>query len=307
VSDHLRKVQTGDPLRIPALAYNAFVDSAIDYKNRMSGPTRSPNGGLSDAAVLLVRNDTGADLPPGSIVELGDILVDIPDAGDASKVLQNVIVEGLTPTAGGFGPVAVTREPISDGKVGRAMLEGVIACRLELRSALHRFADVLPGSTLLASRGVGRFEILSLPPSVTVSEDDADPRWAIVRRVADGLVRILARITGSTSIASNQWEYDWEEINITDAGAIEVVSGGRTSAASGKARNGIEFPNTGSGVEGNGVDRGYLPMSFTMRPIVSGNVVVLEGPFGRAAMPTAATWLFAIPNADDGPCPEPEA
>ena len=32
--DHLKKVQPGDPLAIPAATFNAFVDAAQDYRNR---------------------------------------------------------------------------------------------------------------------------------------------------------------------------------------------------------------------------------------------------------------------------------
>ena len=32
--DDLRKVRSGQPLRIPAGAYNAFVDAAVDLRTR---------------------------------------------------------------------------------------------------------------------------------------------------------------------------------------------------------------------------------------------------------------------------------
>ena len=43
MSDVLKKVQSGDKLRIPAAAYNAFVDTAMDHKLLISV---SPGGYL---------------------------------------------------------------------------------------------------------------------------------------------------------------------------------------------------------------------------------------------------------------------
>ncbi len=37
MGDDLRKVRPGDPLRVPARAYNAFVDAALDLKRRQLG------------------------------------------------------------------------------------------------------------------------------------------------------------------------------------------------------------------------------------------------------------------------------
>ena len=48
MSDPLRKVQSGQPLAIPASAYNAFIDAAVDYRQRTahigggSRPSRRP-------------------------------------------------------------------------------------------------------------------------------------------------------------------------------------------------------------------------------------------------------------------------
>ena len=45
--DALRKVRTGEPLRIPAAAYNAFVDAAIanraSERNAIADPGRDPS------------------------------------------------------------------------------------------------------------------------------------------------------------------------------------------------------------------------------------------------------------------------
>ena len=47
--DDLRKVRSGDPLRLPARAYNAFVDAAVDLRRRQ-GRGDAVAGPLVDSA-----------------------------------------------------------------------------------------------------------------------------------------------------------------------------------------------------------------------------------------------------------------
>jgi hypothetical protein len=43
MSDALRKVQPGDPLRIPAATYIAFVDAARAHRERQQGGGQQPS------------------------------------------------------------------------------------------------------------------------------------------------------------------------------------------------------------------------------------------------------------------------
>ena len=62
MGDALRKVKPGDPLAIPAEAFNAFIDAARDVQSRRlaqrqgAQPAQDPG-----TTVVLVRNDSGAD------------------------------------------------------------------------------------------------------------------------------------------------------------------------------------------------------------------------------------------------------
>jgi len=47
--DDLRKVRSGDPLRLPARSYNAFVDAAVDLRRRQ-GRGDAVAGPLVDSA-----------------------------------------------------------------------------------------------------------------------------------------------------------------------------------------------------------------------------------------------------------------
>ena len=61
MSDSLKKVQTGQPLVIPASAYNAFIDAAIDFRQRTAHIGQGAQPAFQQATIILVRNDSGAD------------------------------------------------------------------------------------------------------------------------------------------------------------------------------------------------------------------------------------------------------
>jgi hypothetical protein len=54
------KVQSGDPLRIPAAAYNLFVDAARDFQRQAHGLGQGAMPSFRQATVVPVRNNTGA-------------------------------------------------------------------------------------------------------------------------------------------------------------------------------------------------------------------------------------------------------
>lgn len=298
MSDAFRKVQTGDPLKINARAYNAFVDAAVAHAAGGRTGARASRSPVP-AGALRVLNSTSADLPRGAAVELGGLAIAVPGADAA---LEGVILEALLPALG-YGPLVILADPIPVLGVGLAVIDGVVACRITVAHEGHRFADVAIGETTLTTRGAGRVEILWKEAGVSAEPGD---KWAYVRRVADGAVRVLARITGSTMLGDNRWAYTWEECRLAPSGAFEAVSGGLGSASSGEAINLTEASNTDTGVQGNGVDRANLPETFTMMPAPAGIVVELTGPWPRASLPLAPWWIFAYENADDGACPVPE-
>ena len=70
MGDHLKKVQARQPLRIPAAAYNAFIDAANDYRRRQRSTASDPRQSFRQAGIVLVRNDTGADRERFDVVGL---------------------------------------------------------------------------------------------------------------------------------------------------------------------------------------------------------------------------------------------
>lgn len=146
--------------------------------------------------------------------------------------------------------------------------------------------------------------IMAIPngQSDVVDGDDTPIRWLdanIDGRRADGF---WAKITGSSAQGSNKWRYAWTEMYQSGAETYSTLTGGRSGTTStGYATNSKERSNTGSGVEGHGVDvdGADYPAGFSVQPI-QGNPIV----WMRQTQLTATTWAYAFTdvNADDGTC-----
>jgi len=64
----LNKVKSGDPLSIPAAAYNSFIDAAIDLKNRQNNTDAGIQPQFRQSGIVLVRNQSGADRDQSDIL-----------------------------------------------------------------------------------------------------------------------------------------------------------------------------------------------------------------------------------------------
>ena len=129
MSSSLKKVNPGDPLVIPAGAYNTFVDVARDYLDRRQDQGQEAHPAARHSGIVLVRNDAGEDVTSRFAV-LGIDGPDItppapaggllhPVAGGRRMAFRLVVAEwpsrpGVRPRAGmadfdgtqGIGPVA---------------------------------------------------------------------------------------------------------------------------------------------------------------------------------------------------------
>lgn len=99
--------------------------------------------------VILVKNDSGNGVGRFGVLGLDEPLFD-PDDSE-SAFLNNFAHVGVTPAAAHEGNFCVTLEPINDGKIGRAVVSGIVPVRLdvtdELTNLKYCFADISVGST----------------------------------------------------------------------------------------------------------------------------------------------------------------
>ena len=91
MGDVFRKVRSGQPLRIPAAAYNAFVDAAVDLRRRER------------------NSNAGSALEPAQRGVYGGVVGYLDFAGDADLAIAirtATIVGGLARVQAGAGLVA---------------------------------------------------------------------------------------------------------------------------------------------------------------------------------------------------------
>ena len=89
----IRKVQPGEPLKIPAAAYNAFVDAANSTKAAML--RNGQDAGNLGAGTVLVRNATGADLGRFSIVGIDGPVISPTD--NLTEFQNRIVLSGVEP------------------------------------------------------------------------------------------------------------------------------------------------------------------------------------------------------------------
>lgn len=177
VSEALQKTYPGAPLRIPATAYNAFVDAAVAHRQRERDASRDPLRDFRQAGIVTVRNDTASTVP-----RFGVLGVDGPlfDPGAALEAFQRwVALIGSTPsTATHLGRFVITLEPIAAGALGRACAAGLCLVQLIVLQDDGRdrlYAEIINGVTAgLLAGDRGATAILWKEPGVGV-------KWAVVR------------------------------------------------------------------------------------------------------------------------------
>lgn len=173
MGDSLRKVQAGSKLRVPAAAYNAFIDAARDYQARQRSSQQSAQAAARSSGVVLVKNASGEDR------ERFDVLgVDAPIFGPADNLesfKNKLALKGITPTANHAGKFVILLEPLKADAIGLAIAGGVSIVKVEVQAEGDRMADAADGEAgNLVSGGSGVAQILW-------KEAGTGVKWAVVR------------------------------------------------------------------------------------------------------------------------------
>ena len=122
MSNPFRKVRPGEKIQIPAEAYNAFIDAALDYKRRK----RNVQPATPTRVTVLVKNHTTQDCPRFGVLQLNGPLF-LP--GENLDTFQNSIAFfGSAPTTTGM--VAIAQEPIRAGAMGACLISGITICKV---------------------------------------------------------------------------------------------------------------------------------------------------------------------------------
>lgn len=170
----LGHVRRGELLRIPAGAYNAFVDAALRDRDQALSMRTGGSSASSDAGVVHVRNDSGGDLSRFQVLGIDSPVIAPSD--DELTFLNQVIVSGVTPDVDLHTNLfVVLLDSLGDGKIGRAVLSGLCPVVVDVSDEAHLYADVTDAqSGYLTSGTTGAAQILW-------KESGTGPVWALVR------------------------------------------------------------------------------------------------------------------------------
>ena len=148
MSDALKKVQAGQPLVIPASAYNAFIDAALDFRQRTAHIGQGAQPSFPQATIILVRNDSGSDRQRFEILGVDAPVIDPSYNEDEFK--NRVALAGVQPVDDTHeGRFVILAEPIASGKIGRAFAAGVCAVKINVVDETEepRFVEMAGGTT----------------------------------------------------------------------------------------------------------------------------------------------------------------
>ena len=142
----LKRVQTGQKIKIPASTWNTVLDATEDYLRRQGdmGAGAGQNQ-PSSSTIVLIKNASGADVDRMNV--LGISAPAILPTDNMDQFVHRLALVGVTPTEAGYkGKFAVTVEPIANGEIGMACVSGVCPANLAITSDADKFADVNDGA-----------------------------------------------------------------------------------------------------------------------------------------------------------------
>jgi hypothetical protein len=175
----LRKLAPGEKLpAIPRDSFNTILDSKTLQSERKFG-AKSPPFIPAGNTIVLVQNNSGQDVP-----RFGPLGIDEPiilPADNENRFAMQVALKCVLPSAGGSseddsrGRFVICAEPIANGKIGRAFIAGVCACKLQDNSGSNSFVEIIDGN-------VERLQLADTGSAVILWKDESSGgEWAIIR------------------------------------------------------------------------------------------------------------------------------
>lgn len=175
MGDAFKKVQAGQRIAISAEAYNAFIDAAQAVREHKQFGIEASQF-FRQSGIVKLKNASGADQARFAVLGLSEPII-LPSANEI-EFKRQVTFEGVVPAKNDHrGKFAVLLEPIADGKIGLAVIAGVVPVRLKVDpDQLYDRAEIIDadsGKLLNVPHGSARVLWIDALGSVE--------RWAIVR------------------------------------------------------------------------------------------------------------------------------
>lgn len=176
LGDPMRKVRSGERLAVPSQAYNAFIDAAVDLRERQQSQGRQAQREFRQSGLVLLRNDSGADCGRFDVLGIHEPIID-PDDNE-NEFADRVALTGVTPSGTSHrGRFAILIEPIKAGAIGWACVAGVCQVKVYVpdEDTARHSAEVGGGVTgYLAAVHMGSAGILWRAGGTGL-------QWAVVR------------------------------------------------------------------------------------------------------------------------------
>lgn len=221
MGDAMRKVQAGQPMAIPAAAYNSFIDAAADYQSRQQSThsKMSPTG--PQANRITVRNDSSYDLVVGTALGFGDPIITPDDNLEEfkSRIVLSVVLPTVAQHSGRF---VVLAEPIGQNELGQAYIHGACPAFLDVQDETHGYADITADFPLLQTNGGHGAEIIW-------KQSGTGLKWGILRLSKYSppslFPVILSQAGGEQGSSSSgaSWTYDVTDV-VTDSALASGVN-----------------------------------------------------------------------------------
>jgi len=178
--DPFRKVLPGQSVRLPAAAWNAFIDAALAYKRAAQDLLARTRRSAARTGIVQIKNDSGAARGRFEVLGIDDVVPDPDQNADAFS--NGPALVGSTPTlADHRGRFAVLLAPAADGAFAPAVVSGITVAKVSVDDADHLFADVADGdASYLASGVTGAAAILW-------AESGTGTKYAVVRIGVDAM------------------------------------------------------------------------------------------------------------------------
>lgn len=295
--DVFRRVVTGDPLEIPAAAYNAFVDAAEAEIGRKAGFNYDPSdrsGG--DSGVTPAKISVSGGVSPYHAVALRALEV---DPSEVSNFRSRALWTGVTPDESDE-VLAITIDAGPNGTFRNVLIDGVAPVKVKVIDETHTHArgDVATGTAMLTSDDFGPAEILWKQD--VADRDVSDEAWCVIRLGA-GLEPKWFVLTASTPDASPPTKFVYSGKVGEQAGTgydgWQEISGAPTVSL----YHTLEEVNNGAGVEGTGIDIDGtdFPADYELQPVPAGTPVLAHPVVTTSG---SVEWWFTATSNYDGDC-----
>jgi len=175
-----------NPLVVDSKQVNRTLDATEHYMQQMArGGKGDPHRNIPQPCFIKVKNNSGGDLARGKVLQLGTLL--LTDKSNDFLWFNADIPEDPQATARS----CILRDPILDGKIGRAQVGGACLALVNVSDADHTFASPVDSASSLASGTSGIYELLS-PVSGTGEQE------VVVRYIGQsGFGRIKGTLVGA--------------------------------------------------------------------------------------------------------------